>query len=86
MSGHEMQRNSNYRYFRCINTIPRSHRPRSCDAKGVRVSVLEPRAWDEVRKIIEDPDTILNELRAQQGSADVLDEEIAKALGALKAI
>src|SRR2546430_1581537 len=41
--GHELQRNPKYRYYRCINTVPRTNRPRTCDAKGVRVSVLELR-------------------------------------------
>lgn len=51
--GHELQRNSNYRYYSCINTVPRTNRPRTCDAKGVRVSILVPQAWAEVCNVIQ---------------------------------
>jgi site-specific DNA recombinase len=78
VSGHEMQQNHDYRYYRCTHTAPRTNRPRLCDAKGIRVSVLEPRAWDEVCKVIENPETVLNELRARQGRATELDEEIER--------
>jgi site-specific DNA recombinase len=76
VSGHELQKNQDYRYYRCTHTTPRTNRPRLCDARSVRVSLLEPRAWDEVCKVIENPETVLNELRARQGRAPALDEEI----------
>jgi site-specific DNA recombinase len=84
--GHELQRNSKYRYYRCINTVPRTNRPRTCDAKGVRVSVLEPLAWAEVCKVIEDPETILAELRSRQGATTALDEEIARVRTTIKTL
>ena len=84
--GHELQRNSKYRYYRCINTVPRTNRPRTCDAKGVRASVLEPLAWAEVCKVIEDPETILAELRSRQGATTALDEEIARVRTTIKTL
>jgi site-specific DNA recombinase len=86
ISGHELQKNHDYRYYRCTYTAPRTNRPRLCDAKGVRVSILEPRAWDEVCKVIEDPDTVLNELRARQGHASALDEEIERVQATIKTL
>src|SRR5579859_3780815 len=76
VSGHELPNNQNWRYYRCTYTAPRANRPRLCDARSVRVSVLEPRAWEEVCKVIEDPETVLNELRASQDGASGLEEEI----------
>src|SRR5579859_2164748 len=32
--GHELQRNSNYRYYRCINTVPRTNRPRTATPRA----------------------------------------------------
>src|SRR5260370_334175 len=84
--GHELQRNPMYRYYRCINTVPRTNRPRTCDAKGVRVSVLEPRAWAEVCQVIEDPDTVLAELRSRQGATTALDEEIVRVQATIKTL
>lgn len=82
--GHELQRNSNYRYYRCINTVARTNRPRTCDAKGVRVSILEPRAWAEVCKVIEDPETVLAELRSRRGATSALDDEIVRVQSTIK--
>jgi chromosome segregation ATPase len=48
------------------------------------VSVLEPRAWDEACKVIENPETVLNELRARQGRASALDEEIERIQATIK--
>lgn len=84
--GHELQRNSEYRYYRCINTVPRTNRPRTCDAKGVRVSLLEPRAWAEVCQVIQDPDTILAELRSRHGATTALDEEIVRVQATIKTL
>jgi site-specific DNA recombinase len=84
--GHELQRNSNYRYYRCINTVPRTNRPRTCDAKSVRVSVLEPRAWAEVCQVIENPDTVLAELRSRQGATTAVDEEIVRVQATIKTL
>jgi hypothetical protein len=50
----------------------------------MRVSVLEPRAWEEVCKVIESPEIVLDELRARHGRATVLDEEIERARATLK--
>ena len=86
VSGHELQKNQDYRYYRCTHTAPRANRPRLCDAKGVRVSVLEPRAWDEVCKVIENPETVLNELRARQGRATAIDEEIERVQATIKTL
>jgi hypothetical protein len=66
--------------------VERTHRPRLCDAKGVRVSVLEPRAWDEVCNVIENPETVLNELRSRQGRTSALDEEIERVQATIKAL
>ena len=78
VSGHEMQSNRDYRYYRCTHTAARTNRPKLCDARGIRVSALEPRAWDEVCKVIENPEVVLNELRGRQGRATALDEEIER--------
>jgi hypothetical protein len=59
---------------------------RLCDAKGIRVSALEPRAWEEVCKVIEDPDTVLNELRSRQGRMSALDEEIERVQVTIKTL
>jgi ribosomal protein S13 len=45
---------------------------------GIRISVLEPCAWAEVCKAIEDPESVLAELRSRQGASAALDEEIAR--------
>jgi site-specific DNA recombinase len=66
--------------------VPRTNRPRTCDAKGVRASVLEPLAWAEVCKVIEDPETILAELRSRQGATTALDEEIARVRTTIKTL
>jgi len=50
------------------------------------VSTLEPLAWDEVCNVIEDPETVLNELRGRQGRAAALDEEIERIEAAIKAL
>jgi len=50
------------------------------------VSTLEPLAWDEVCKVIENPETVLNELRGRQGRAAALDEEIERIEAAIKAL
>jgi hypothetical protein len=84
--GHELQRNPTYRYYRCINTVPRTNRPRTCDAKGVRISVLEPRAWAKVCKVIEDPETVLAKLRSRQGASTALDEEIVRVQVTIKTL
>jgi site-specific DNA recombinase len=84
--GHELQRNFKYRYYRCISTVPRANRPRTCDARSVRVSVLEPRAWAEVCQVIEDPDTVLAELRSRQGATTAVDEEIARVQATIKTL
>jgi crotonobetainyl-CoA:carnitine CoA-transferase CaiB-like acyl-CoA transferase len=85
VSGHELQQNHDYRYYRCTYTAPRAN-PRLCDAKSVRVSILEPRAWDEVCKVIENPEIVLNELRARQGRASRLDEEIDRVQATIKTL
>src|SRR3982751_1931183 len=82
--GHELRRNAKYRYYRCINTVLRTNRPRTCDANGIRVRVLEPRAWAEVCQVIEDPDTVLAELRSRQGATTAVDEEIGRIQAAIK--
>ncbi|MBV9325142.1 MAG: recombinase family protein [Chloroflexi bacterium] len=84
--GHELQRNSKYRYYRCINTVPRTNRPRTCDAKGIRVSVLESRAWAEVCEVIQDPETVLTELRSKHGATTALDEEIVRGQATIKTL
>jgi site-specific DNA recombinase len=86
ISGHELQKNHDYRYYRCTHTAPRANRPRLCDAKSIRVSLLEPRAWEEVCKLIEDPETVLNELRARQGQASSLGEEIDRVQVTIKTL
>ena len=50
------------------------------------MSTLEPLAWDEVCKVIENPETVLNELRGRQGRAAALDEEIERIEAAIKAL
>ena len=48
--------------------------------------ILEPRAWDEVCKVIENPETVLNELRARQGRTTALDEEIERIQATIKTL
>jgi hypothetical protein len=52
----------------------------------VKVEQLEPRAWDEVCKVIENPETVLNELRARQGRTTALDEEIERIQATVKTL
>src|SRR6202165_1077473 len=86
VSGHELQKNHDYPYYRCPHPAPRTNRPRLCDARSIRVSLLEPRAWDEGCKVIEDPETLLNELRARQGRTTALDEEIERIQATVKTL
>ena len=86
VSGHELQKNHDYRYYRCTHTA-HARIDRDCAMpEGVRVSIHEPRAWDEVCKVIEDPKTVLNELRARQGRASSLDEEIDRVQATIKTL
>ena len=71
---------------RCTHTAPRTNRPRLCDARSIRVSLLEPRAWDEVCKLIENQEMVLNELRARQGRTTALDEEIERIQATIKTL
>jgi len=83
---HEQQRNSKYRYYRCVNTVPRTNRSRTCDAQGVRVSVLEPRAWEEVCKVIQDPEMVVAELRNRQAGTTAREDEIARIQTTIKTL
>ena len=50
------------------------------------MTVLEPRAWAEVCKVIEDPETVLAELRSRQGAITALDEEIERLQTTIKTL
>jgi hypothetical protein len=50
------------------------------------MSVLEPRAWAEVCQVIEDPDTVLAELRSRQGATTAVDEEIVRVQATIKTL
>lgn len=76
MSGGHSTRN--FQYYCCLNTRPRPAHPRSCNSRHIRMQELDDAIWSRVRAMVEDPDTVLSELRRRQGTPVAITEEIAK--------
>ena len=52
-----------YRYYQCTGARRIAGRPAKCDARYVRADVVEEKAWQEVVKILENPEVIIAEAR-----------------------
>ena len=73
------QLNRRYRYYRCRATVPTTLRPATCRARYIPVDALEDVVWSEVRKVLENPELVLDKLRQQlAGMGGDFDEEIAR--------
>ena len=73
------QLNRRYRYYRCRATVPTTLRPATCRARYIPADSLEDVVWDQVRKVLENPELVLDKLRQQlAGMGGGLDEEIAR--------
>lgn len=59
-----------YPYYRCTGTVPNYQRPKVCDLKAFRADKLEPVIWEHLRRIIEDPSILIDQLRAEVSSGD----------------
>ena len=73
------QLNRRYRYYRCRATVPTTLRPATCRARYIPADSLEDVVWNEVRKVLESPDLVLDKLRQQlAGMGGGFDEEIVR--------
>ena len=55
-----------YLYYKCRNAMSDIFGVKKCDGKKVRAEVLEPRAWDEVKKALEDEDRLFAGVQHQR--------------------
>jgi site-specific DNA recombinase len=73
-----------YRYYHCKATYPTSVRRPTCNAGYIKADVIEKIVWDEVRKVIEDPNVILANIKSKSdnhnnGNGNKIEDELAAA-------
>jgi site-specific DNA recombinase len=54
-----------YRYYKCRGTYPTASREKICDAHYIKADWLENAVWDNVKRILSNPEVLLNEVRKQ---------------------
>jgi len=77
LTGSTLQRR--YRYYYCRKTRPDYAFPERCEARYIKADPLESDVWEQVCRILEQPEVVLAELRRRKEKAvPFLDRDIAK--------
>ena len=54
-----------YRYYKCRGTYATASREKICDAHYIKADWLENAVWENVKRILSNPEVLLNEVRKQ---------------------
>jgi site-specific DNA recombinase len=54
-----------YRYYKCRGTYSTASREKICDAHYIKADWLENAVWENVKRILSNPEVLLNEVRKQ---------------------
>ncbi len=80
-----------YRYYHCSETSNREYKSKSCDARRIRVEVVEDVVWQKVKEALENPNLLMAQVKAiagpehNQPNEAALDKDIARLRRKLKA-
>jgi site-specific DNA recombinase len=71
-----------YRYYHCKATYPTSFHKATCNAGYIKADVVEKIVWDEVKKVIENPEVILASIKGRRdnhNNGNKIEDELAAA-------
>lgn len=67
VGGSKKRVNSQYRYYRCVSNMKPNYY-QHCDQGSISADIIESDVWQEISRVLQNPDRVLAELKAQQGN------------------